>query len=208
MLEALGLLKQGGIVMFPIALCSLIAVTIVVERSLALRRGRVIQPAVLRILDSYQSEDEAAHALALCQRNGGAFARIIEEILAHRRLGHAQSVESMRAVGRSQVGRLERGLTVLEIVAAISPLLGLMGTVLGMVTIFEAITESGLGNPRVLADGIGKALITTIAGLAVAIPALAFHSILARRVEELAVEMQDRATRFLVKVQALRGQIE
>ena len=101
-------------------------------------------------------------------------------------------------------GRLERGLTVLEVVAAVSPLLGLLGTVLGMVQIFEAITAAGLGDPQVLAGGIGKALITTVAGLCVAIPALAAHSFLARRVDEYAIEMQNRATVFLVRLQTMR----
>lgn len=188
--------------MVPLAACSFIAMMIVIERMLALRRSRVISAPILALLENYRSDAEAERAVALCQRNGGAFARIIEEVLQHRDLAHAERLENMRAVGRTQVGRLERGLTVLEIIAAISPLLGLMGTVLGMVTIFDAITASGLGNPRVLAEGIGKALITTIAGLAVAIPALAFHGILSRRVEELAVEMQERATLFLARVQS------
>ncbi len=118
-----------------------------------------------------------------------------------RALDHAQAIETMRAVGRTQVGQLERGLSVLEIVAGISPLVGLLGTVLGMVTVFNAVTAQGLGNPRVLSDGISEALITTVGGLCVAIPAFAAHTLLARRVEAYAIEMQDRATSFLVMLQ-------
>ena len=110
----------------------------------------------------------------------------------------------MHAAGRTQVGTLERGLTVLEIITGISPLLGLLGTVLGMVTVFNAITAAGLGNPQVLSGGISKALVTTVAGLTVAIPALACHTWFSRRVDDLAVEMQDRATGFIAKLQSFR----
>jgi biopolymer transport protein ExbB len=95
---------------------------------------------------------------------------------------------------------LERGLTMLEIIANVSPLIGLLGTVLGMVTVFDAVTAQGLGNPQILAAGISQALITTIAGLCVAIPALAFHGIYSKRVDELSIEMQERATAFLAKL--------
>jgi len=110
----------------------------------------------------------------------------------------------MRTAGRTQVDRLERGLTVLEIVAAVSPLIGLLGTVLGMVAVFNAITAEGLGNPQILSAGISQALVTTVAGLTVAIPALAFHSLLTKRVDMYAVEMQDRATTFIFKMHGRR----
>ena len=112
----------------------------------------------------------------------------------------AEILATMYATGRTQIGILERGLTLLEIIASISPLIGLLGTVLGMVTVFNAISAGGIGNPQVLSDGISKALITTVAGLSVAIPALGFHSWLSRRVDEFATEMQDRATGFIAKL--------
>jgi biopolymer transport protein ExbB len=99
------------------------------------------------------------------------------------------------------VGQLERGLTVLEMVAGVSPLIGLLGTVLGMVTMFSAITAQGTSNPQVVSGGISEALITTVGGLAVAIPAVAAHALLSRRVEQYAIEMQERATSFLVLLQ-------
>lgn len=198
------LLWQGGWPMIPLAFCSLIALTIILERAVALRRQKIIHEAVLTLLRDYKGESSAERALFECARMPGPFARLIEEMIRVRHLDHDQAIETMRAVGRTQVGRLERGLTVLEIVAAISPLLGLLGTALGMVTVFDAITAQGLGNPAVLSEGISKALITTVAGLSVAIPALAFHSLFSKRVDELAIEMQDRATAFIVKLQADR----
>lgn len=197
-------LTQGGWPMIPLAIASIVAVAIIIERYNALQRSKVIHPGALKLVDAFQNSNDAEAMLAQCQRIPGAFARILEEVIKVRHLEHIQSIESMRAVGRTQVGRMEKGLTVLEIIAAAAPLIGLLGTVLGMVTVFNAITAEGLGNPQILSDGISKALITTIAGLSVAIPTLAGHSLLSKRVDELAVEMQDRATSFIVKIQAMQ----
>jgi len=203
MFESLNMLKQGGWPMIPLGLCSVAAAAIIIERCLALRHKNVIDPRVLRLLDDYSGENHADQAIVLCQRIRGPFARIVEEVIKARHLDHTETLATMHATGRTQVGILERGLTVLEIIAGVSPLLGLLGTVLGMVTVFNAITMQGIGNPQVLSDGISKALITTVAGLSVAIPALAFHSWLTRRVEELATEMQERVTAFIAKMHAM-----
>lgn len=200
--------RQGGWIMFPLAICSLAGLTIIIERFIALRRSAVIDPRILRLVSEYSERTAADKALLLCKRAKGPFARLIEEVIRARHLDQTQALELMHAVGRSQVGTLERGLTVLEIIAGASPLLGLLGTVLGMRTVFNAITSQGLGNPQVLSDGISKALVTTVAGLCVAIPALACHSWFSRRVDDLAVEMQDRATGFVAKLQAYRGRNE
>jgi len=204
--DFIDLIRQGGWPMIPLGICSLAALAIVLERAVALRRERVISPEIVRLLHEFGTERGAtpSHSLAVCQRTSGAFARIAEELIQTRHLHHAQLLETMHAVGRTHVARLERGLTLLEIVAGISPLIGLLGTVLGMVTVFDAITSQGLGNPQVLAAGISKALVTTIAGLCVAIPALAFHGIYSKRVDELAIEMQERATAFLAKLDGSR----
>lgn len=204
MLETLATLRQGGWIMFPLLICSLVGLTIVIERILALRRRNVIDPDVIELVEKFGRGTKAEDAILVCRRGKGPFAKLIGEILKARHLDHTQVVETMHATGRTQVGTLERGLTVLEIVAAISPLLGLLGTVLGMVTVFNAITVRGLGNPQVLADGISKALVTTVAGLCIAIPALAFHSWLTRRVDDYATEMHDRATGLIVKMYGAR----
>jgi biopolymer transport protein ExbB len=201
--DVIGTFVQGGWVMIPLLLCSITAATIIIERGIALRRRTVIEPALLEAMDEYAGEDGVERLMLVCRRARSPFARVIEEIVRARHQQHSQSVQTMEAVGRTQVGALERGLTVLEIIAGISPLLGLLGTVLGMVTVFNAITIRGTGNPQVLSAGISEALITTVAGLCVAIPALAFHSWLARRVDDLGDEMHHRATGFLGKVHEL-----
>lgn len=207
MSEFLQLMRDGGWPMYPLGLFSLAALTIVIERAIALRRDKVISPEVIRILHEFGEPDRGtpSHSLAVCRRTSGAFARIAEELIQLRHLSHAQLLETMHAVGRTHVARLERGLTTLEIIANVSPLIGLLGTVLGMVTVFDAITSQGLGDPQVLAAGISQALITTIAGLCVAIPALAFHGVYTKRVDELSIEMQERATAFLAKLHTPEG---
>ncbi len=205
MREAAEMLWQGGWPMVPIGLCSVIALTLIFERAWALRRVRVLPPKVLRVLERYDGEDAASPAIVVCQGTEGPFARLMAEVISGRHLEHAQAIERLHAIGRTQVAELERGLTVLEIIAGVSPLMGLLGTVLGMVRVFNAITAQGLGDPQVLSSGISQALITTVAGLCVAIPALAFHSLFAKRVDDLAAEMQDRATRFLVEIQRDTG---
>lgn len=193
-------LQQGGWPMIPLGICSVLAVGVFVERLAALRRRTVLDPEVVALVEDYHNDVSAETALGVCTDARGPFARIIEEVLKARHLNHAQVVETMHVTGRTQVGQMERGLTLLEIIAGISPLIGLLGTVVGMVHVFNAISAEGLGDPQVLARGISQALITTIVGLCVAIPALACHSWLSRRVDDFAVEMQERTTFFIAKI--------
>lgn len=203
MFDAFRFLQQGGWTMVPLGLCSVVALAVAIERFLALRRRGVIDPRVERLIEEYRGEQSAEQAIMVCRRAHGPFARIIEEIIKARHLDNFELIETMNSIGRRQLGRLERGLTTLEIIAGISPLLGLLGTVLGIVTVFGAISVTGVGNPQVLSAGISKALITTVAGLTIAIPAVACHGLLSRRVEELAAEMHERATAFIMKLHAL-----
>lgn len=200
--EAYASLRQGGWPMIPLLFCSVAGVTVIIERFLALRHHRVLSPHVLHVVQVFEGPSSVDTSLHVCRQEGGAFARIVEEVLNARKVDRAHMIETMQATGRREAGRLERGLTVLEIVAGVSPLIGLLGTVLGMVTVFDAINVQGMGNPQVLSGGISKALITTVAGLCVAIPALAFHSYFSKRVESLAIEMQDLATGFIAKLDA------
>ena len=202
MTQAWTFLAQGGWAMAALGVASVAALTLILERAWALRRARVIAPRLVRALEGVERGKDIGALPALCAHTRGAFARLMEEILRMGALSHDQAIERMRAIGRTQVGRLERGLTVLEIIAGVSPLIGLLGTVLGMVDVFNAISAQGMGDPQVLSDGIAKALITTVAGLCVAIPALAFHSLFSKRVDDLAAEIQDRATGFLIILHA------
>lgn len=203
MTEAYEFLRQGGWPMVPLAICSIAALTVVLERALALRRTRVVPPAIVDLLTLYRGEGSAEAALQSCRRSKSPLGKLIEQLILRRSLDYVHVMETVNSAGRREVEKLERGLLVLEIVAGISPLIGLLGTVLGMVTVFDAITAEGLGNAQVLSEGISKALVTTVAGLSVAIPALAFHSVYTRRVESLSIELQDHATAFVSRLSEL-----
>lgn len=202
--EKFEMIQQGGWTMVPLGICSLLGLAIIIERAIALRRSAIIDPVVLRLMDQYSGSTVDEEAILACRKARGPFARLVEEIIKSRHLDHTQIIEGMHATGRNQMTILERGLTLLEIIAGVSPLLGLLGTVLGMIAVFNAITTQGLGNPQVLSEGISKALVTTVTGLCVAIPAVAGHSWFTRRADDLASEMQDRATAFIAKLEGLQ----
>ena len=200
MREAIEFLRQGGWPMIPLGFCSVAGLSVILERLVALRRGRSIPQSIVGLIDLYQGEESVESAIQACRHSRSSLARIVEEMILARKQGYTHLVDSLNATGRREVERLERGLIVLEVVAGISPLIGLLGTVVGMVTVFDAITTEGLGNAQVLSAGISKALVTTVTGLSVGIPALAFHSYLSRRVESIAIEMQELTTAFAAKL--------
>ena len=183
--------STGGYTMAPLLLCSVLALIVIIERSFALRRRHVIAEPVLVAVDRIKGTPDAERALTVCGKLRGHFANIICHAIRNRHLSKRENAEELEFVGRQEASHLERGLVILEIVAGVAPLLGLLGTVLGMVQIFGVISEEGLvGQTPSLSEGISKALITTVAGLIVAIPSLVCHSYFSRKVDELVLEME------------------
>ena len=198
----LELVKAGGWLMVPILLCSIIAMAIVVERFWTLQRKR-ITPANLVVQvwqwsKSGHLTDERLRAL----RNSSPLGRILAAGLVNRNSSRELMKESIEEVGRHVVHDLDRYLNTLGTIASITPLLGLLGTVIGMIKVFAVITTAGVGDPGVLAGGISEALITTAAGLTVAIPTLMFHRYFRGHVDELVVTMEQEALKM---VEAMHG---
>lgn len=191
------IIVAGGPVMAPIILCSVVAVAIVVERLWTLQRKRVIPreltDRVWKLVETRTLNDRHLEALA---RNS-PLGRILAAGLANRGQGREIMKEVIEDTGRHVVHELERFLNTLGTIAAMSPLLGLLGTVTGMIAAFNAITEAGVGDPRALSGGIGEALITTAAGLMVAIPALFAYRYLRGLVDALVVDMEKEAMRLV-----------
>lgn len=198
------LIKSGGWIMLPIIACSILAVAIVIERLWTLRPAKVSPPHLLgqvwRWVQSKQLDSSKLKEL----REGSPLGQILAAGLTNSRHGREAMKESIQESGTKVVNDLERFLTPLGTIAAITPLLGLLGTVLGMIEIFSAFMGSGMANAPQLAGGIAKALITTAAGLFVAIPALFFHRFLHRRVDELVVGMEQEAIKLVEAVQGDR----
>lgn len=187
----------GGPVMWPLILCSIVAAAIMLERLWTLQRKRVLPreltDRVWKLVESRSLNQRHIEALA---RNS-PLGRVLAAGLANHDQGRDIMKEAIEDTGRHVVHELERFLGPLGTIAAISPLLGLLGTVTGMIQAFNAITTEGVGDPRILAGGIGEALITTAAGLIVAIPALFGYRYLRGVVDLLVVDMEKEAMKLV-----------
>ena len=187
----------GGPVMWPIMLCSVAAAAIILERIWTLQRKRIIPQElterVWKLVETRTLNDRHVEALG---RNS-PLGRVLAAGLANHDKGRDIMKEAIEDTGRHVVHELERFLNALGTIAAISPLLGLLGTVIGMIEAFDAITSQGVGDPRMLSGGIGEALITTAAGLIVAIPALLGYRYLRGVVDFLVIEMEKEAMKLV-----------
>lgn len=196
------LIIAGGWLMLPIILSSIVVIAIAFERYWTLRPLKVVPPTLLgqvwQWLRDNQLSKENIHQLRLSSPLGTILAAGISNS------GHGREVmkDSIEEAANQVVHELEKNLSPLGTIAAIAPLLGLLGTVIGMIKVFTAIMIEGTGNAGVLAGGISEALITTAAGLTVAIPALVFHRFFERRVDSLVVEMEEQAVKL---VDAIHG---
>lgn len=198
------LIKSGGWIMLPIVVCSIIAVAIVAERLWTLRPSRISPPHLLGQVWRWVKDKQMDQTKFQELRAGSPLGQILAAGLASSRHGRDIMKESIQEAGVKVVSELERYLTPLGTIAAITPLLGLLGTVLGMIEIFSAFMGSGMANAPQLAGGIAKALVTTAAGLFVAIPTLFFHRFLQRRVDQLVVNMEQEAIKLVEVVQGDR----
>ena len=202
----LELVKSGGWLMAPIILCSIAAMAIIVERLWSLQPERVVPKDLVARAWNWVMAEELTDERIQALREGSPLGRILAAGLASRDLDRELMKESIEEVGRHVVHELERYLNALGTIAAIAPLLGLLGTVIGMIKVFAVVTAHGVGEPRVLAGGISEALITTAAGLTVAIPSLLFHRVLRGRVDALVVTMEQEALRLVGALQKRRAE--
>jgi len=199
-------MRSGGWLMLPILACSVITMAIVMERLWTLRRRRVMPKGlVTEIREWYCQEQLAEERLARVQ-DGSPLGRILAAGLANREYSWEVMKEAIRDTDRQVVAELERYINTLGTIASVTPLLGLLGTVIGMIEVFGVIMEAGVGNPGVLAGGISKALITTAAGLSVAIPALMFHRYFNGKVDKLAIGMEEQALKLVEIIKGERAE--
>lgn len=196
------LIKAGGWLMVPILACSLAAATLIVERLLALRRARVLPEQLVAILRRWVDLG-AVHLTDMdVLPLGSPLGRIVAAGLVNRYRSRDILRERVEDVGRHVVHELERFLNALGTIAAISPLLGLLGTVTGMIKVFEVVAAQGNSNFSLLSTGIAEALVTTAAGLTVAIPSLLFYRYFQRRIDELVVDMEQETLELIDLLEA------
>ena len=198
------LVQAGGWLMLPIILCSIISTAICVERFWTLRAKQVAPKTLLaHVWNSIKANEMDGRRLREL-RGHSPLGQILAAGISSQRRGREMMKESIEEVGGHVVHELERYLNTLGTVAAISPLLGLLGTVIGMIKVFSAIRLEGAGNAAILAGGISEALITTAAGLTVAIPSLFFHRYFLRKVDELVISMEQEALKLIEVLNAER----
>jgi biopolymer transport protein ExbB len=196
------IIRAGGAFMWPIVMCSIVAVAIVCERFWTLQSSRVIPRDLSQKVWNWIETDQLNDKLIAALELNSPLGQLLANGLKNRNKPRNMMVERLEDGGRHVVHELERYLNTLGTIAAIAPLLGLLGTVAGIIHAFNAITANGLGDPRTLSGGIGEALITTAAGLTVAIPSLIAYRFLRGKVERLVVQMEKEAMRM---VDALDG---
>ncbi len=193
----LELVKAGGWLMVPILLCSIIAMAIIAERFWTLQSKRIAPKNLVVQVWQWAKSGHLTEERIRTLRKGSPLGKILAAGLANRHLDREHMKEGIEDVGRHVIHDLERHLNALGTIASITPLLGLLGTVIGMIKVFSVITTQGVGDPGVLAGGISEALITTAAGLTVAIPSLMFYRYFRGRVDELVVTMEQEALKMV-----------
>ena len=194
--------QAGGWLMVPILLCSVISAAICVERFWTLRATQIVPKNLLVQVWNWIRSNEMDNKKLRELRAGSPLGQILAAGISNHKRGREQMKESIEEVAGHVVHEMERYLNTLGTVAAVTPLLGLLGTVIGMIKVFTAIKLEGTGNAAVLAGGISEALITTAAGLSVAIPSLFFFRFFQRRVDELVITMEQEALKL---VEVLNG---
>jgi len=189
----LEIVQAGGWVMLPIVICSIVALAIIVERLWTLQERRVLPANLSKDIWAFVKDDNLSRTQIETLHDSSPLGQILAAGLNNRHRNREVMKESIEDTGRHVVHELNSFLNTLGTIAAITPLLGLLGTVIGMVNVFAAITTHGVGDPSVLAGGISEALITTAAGLCVAIPSLIGYRYLRGSIEALVVQMEREA---------------
>jgi len=191
--------SRGGPIMWPLLLCSIVALAISLERFFFLRRVHVDGEKLMRAVNQCLARGSAAEGKGICEATPGPVAKVLAAALARPELPKAEIRDSVRAVALAEVPALERYLPSLSTVVTISPLLGLLGTISGLMKVFRVIAGGGIGNYNQLSVGIAEALITTFAGLSIAIPFLVVYNALSSKVDSLVNEMEQRVAELLAR---------
>jgi biopolymer transport protein ExbB len=180
-----------------LGLTSVVGAAFIVERGLALRWNKVVPPAVTEALAACKSRDDVENLRRTCAEKPSSLGRLLTLAADHLEWPKTENVDTLQTAARHEVVRLERGLVVLEIIVGIAPLLGLVGTIAGMMDVFGNLGQTGLSDAAKLAEGISLILRATLIGLLIAIPALVAWSYFSKKVEVLAVEMEALCDDFI-----------
>jgi len=194
----IGFFEKGGPFMVLLLLLSVISLAAILLRAWRLRESHIIPPQVTDAVDHLKPGDTLAGLYEEMETHPSVISRILGTLLSHLNWSKSENLEAVQTRARHELARMEKGLIVLEIATGAGPLLGLLGTLSGLVSIFSELGAAGA--PVIVARGISEALNTTIVGLAVAVPSLIAHSYFTRRIEMMAVQMESTAADLLAKL--------
>jgi biopolymer transport protein ExbB len=190
-------ITKGGVFMYPIIACSILSLAIFLEKLWSLRRKKNVPLDFLQEIEQLLQENNSTKALSLCNTNLSSIARIFSAGIKHYGKKIEVITERIEEVGRREASLLEKYIDSLATIASVSTLLGLLGTIAGMIKIFSVISSQSVVNPSTLAGGISEALYTTAAGLTVAIPTLIFYRYVASKSRSLVLEMEECSTQVV-----------
>jgi biopolymer transport protein ExbB len=197
----LGFFARGGLFMWPLLACSIVSVTIMILRGLALQRKKVMPPGIEGEMERLQPGESPEWLARVVQHDNSSLARITRVALQYLRTPRSENVEAIQTRARHEMVRLEKGLIILEVIVGIAPLLGLIGAVSGLVHVFSHLgLSSGAADTRAIALGIAEALNATVFGLSIAVPTLIGFTYFSRKVEVMSVEMETVVVELINKL--------
>ena len=194
------MIEKSGPVFFALALCSVIATVVIIERLLSLRRSRVLPKQILDVVEYIGPGKDLGMAIDICKRNPGVLSNVLRAGLENADKPWEVMRDAVVDAGNQETPEIERNLFWLQTAAQAGPLLGLLGTVFGMIRMFSSVSLAGLGDPQILSRGISEAMLTTAEGLSIGIPALIAYNYLSSRADRLIIEIEGQASRMLTRL--------
>ncbi len=195
-------LLEAGPIMFLLLGCSVLALAVIIEKAISLRKNNVLRPEIIQTIEAIRGHEDIPFAISKCEVIPGPFSNLLKRILANIHLPREEKLFEIQAAGRQEITMLEKRLWILEVIYAIAPLLGLLGTVMGLENIFGVISELGLGHAKAFSGGLAVAIRNTAVGLFVAIPSLIAYSYFDKKVDAFALEMEEYALNLVNKLHA------
>lgn len=189
-MSVIEILDKGGVLIYPLLILMVWGLAIIVMKWFALRRENIIKPQAVKEVERLLLAKKVPEATAFCKQNPAPMTRILEAAILNHDKGEAEIKEILEEAGRQEVPKIRSQLTTLGTIASVAPLLGLLGTVLGMISVFSELSQNTNVNASALAGGISEALITTACGMAIAMPTLAFYNFFTTQVQNLIVEIE------------------
>lgn len=186
--------------MIPLLICSVLSLAVIVERAINLRRSNILKPEIIQTIAAIRCLDDIPFAISKCEVIPGPFSSLLKRILTNNHLSREEKFIDIQAAGRQETKELEKRLLVLEVITAVAPLLGLLGTVIGLESIFGIISELGLGQAKAFSGGLAQAIRTTVFGLFIAIPSLVAYSYFDKKVDTFVLEMEEYSMQILNKL--------